>query len=62
MNPIISEIYRALKILSGRMEGFYLAGGTALSLFYFQHRDSYDIDFFTNDFSRKRIEDIVKGL
>jgi len=62
MNPIISEIYRALKILSGRMEGFYLAGGTALSLFYFQHRESYDIDFFTKDFSRKRIEDIVKGL
>ena len=62
MNPIIKEIGRVLKALSGKMDGYYLAGGTALSLFYFQHRESYDLDFFSKEFSKKRIEDIVKNL
>lgn len=28
---------------------FYLAGGTALSEFYLQHRKSEDLDFFTQE-------------
>ena len=28
---------------------FYLTGGTALSAFYFQHRFSEDLDFFSHD-------------
>ena len=28
---------------------FYLAGGTALSEFYFRHRKSEDLDFFTEE-------------
>ena len=28
---------------------FYLAGGTALSEFYFHHRKSEDLDFFTTE-------------
>jgi predicted nucleotidyltransferase component of viral defense system len=28
---------------------FYLTGGTALARFYFHHRDSQDLDLFTND-------------
>ncbi len=28
---------------------FYLTGGTALSAFYLQHRDSVDLDLFTSD-------------
>jgi predicted nucleotidyltransferase component of viral defense system len=40
----------ALKTLSGKADNFYLAGGTALSLFYFHHRLSVDLDFFTRDF------------
>ncbi len=31
---------------------FYLTGGTALARFYFQHRDSLDLDLFTNDQSQ----------
>ena len=62
MNTIIKEISRVLKALTGKMDGYYLAGGTALSLFYFQHRESYDLDFFSKEFSKKRIEDIVKNL
>jgi len=30
-------------------EDFYLTGGTALARFYFQHRESLDLDLFTND-------------
>jgi len=30
-------------------EDFYLTGGTALARFYFQHRESLDLDLFTNN-------------
>lgn len=30
-------------------ENFYLTGGTALARFYFNHRESLDLDLFTND-------------
>jgi hypothetical protein len=53
---------KVLKALSGKVEGFYLAGGTALSLFYFHHRESHDLDFFTKDFSRSKAEKIIKHL
>lgn len=32
---------------TGLAKKFYLAGGTALAQFYFQHRKSEDLDFFT---------------
>lgn len=38
---------------------FYLAGGTALAKFYFQHRDSYDLDFFSQDYSPAKIRELV---
>jgi len=51
-----------LKKLSDRIDEFYLAGGTVLSLFYFQHRLSVDLDFFTSYFTQKRIKEIVDYL
>ena len=30
------------------LKTFYLSGGTALSSWYFHHRESYDLDFFSN--------------
>ena len=51
-----------MRVLASRMDDFYLAGGTALSLYYFNHRESQDLDFFTQEFSKKRIEEIVKFL
>ncbi|MCI0519819.1 MAG: nucleotidyl transferase AbiEii/AbiGii toxin family protein, partial [Chloroflexi bacterium] len=30
-------------------ERFYLTGGTALARFYFNHRESLDLDLFTNE-------------
>jgi predicted nucleotidyltransferase component of viral defense system len=47
---IVKYQQMALRALSGRIDGFYLAGGTALSLYYFQHRLSVDLDFFTRTF------------
>lgn len=53
---------KVLKALAGRIDDFYLVGGTALSLYYLKHRVSQDLDFFTRKFSRKRIDEIVKYL
>lgn len=33
-------------------EHFYLTGGTALARFYYNHRESLDLDLFTNDFGQ----------
>ncbi|MBI1883556.1 MAG: nucleotidyl transferase AbiEii/AbiGii toxin family protein [Chlamydiae bacterium] len=57
-----NTIKRVIKALEGKMESFPLGGGTALSLFYFQHRLSYDLDFFTQTFSRKEVEKIITEL
>lgn len=49
-------------MLSGKISDFYLAGGTALSLYYLHHRQSQDLDFFTAQFSKKGIADIVRFI
>ncbi len=51
-----------LAALGEKLEGFYLAGGTALALFYFQHRLSEDLDFFTQQFERTRVIRIIEKL
>lgn len=51
-----------LKALDGQMDHFYLLGGTALSVCYFQHRESFDLDFFTKEFSEKRIFQVIEYL
>ncbi len=56
---LVKSIYAQM---ADRMDGFYLAGGTALSMCYFQHRASYDLDFFTQSFSQKRIKACVDDL
>jgi len=53
---------KVLEKLAGRIDEFYLAGGTALSLFYFQHRLSVDLDFFTRNFISMRVEEEVRYL
>ncbi len=53
---------KVLEKLAGRIDEFYLAGGTALSLFYFQHRLSVDLDFFTSNFRPMRVKEIVEYL
>lgn len=52
MDKLLEYQNKVLKLFTGKMEDFYLAGGTALSRFYFNHRISYDLDFFTRSFSK----------
>lgn len=49
-----------LGVLKERLVPFYLAGGTALAKFYFQHRESYDLDFFTQDYSIESVRKIAQ--
>lgn len=53
---------KVLKILSCKADGYCLGGGTALSNFYFNHRQSFDLDFFTESYSRKDIISLVEFL
>ena len=49
-----------LKVLEDKIPDFYLTGGTALSKYYFQHRQSNDLDFFTHQFSRKKVAEVAE--
>lgn len=51
-----------LKKVAEKLEPFYLAGGTALAKFYFKHRESYDLDFFSKEFSFGRVEEIMATI
>jgi len=52
MNPRFALQDRFLERFFAGAPGryFYLTGGTALARFYFHHRESLDLDLFTNDF------------
>ncbi|MFT7638221.1 MAG: putative nucleotidyltransferase component of viral defense system [Candidatus Omnitrophota bacterium] len=53
---------KAIKQLANKCAGFYLGGGTALSLYYFNHRESYDLDFFTKKISEDDIDELMQCL
>jgi len=63
MEKILQYQKTALKALEGRLGGFYLAGGTALSNYHFQHhRESYDLDFFTQRYDPAEVDAIAAYL
>lgn len=63
MEKILKYQKTALKILAGKLDGFYLAGGTALSNYHFQHhRESYDLDFFTQQYDPAKVDGIAAYL
>jgi predicted nucleotidyltransferase component of viral defense system len=62
MKEILESQSVVLKLLAGAMDGFYLVGGTALSREYLRHRESYDLDFFTQQYSAKKIEAAIHLL
>jgi len=53
---------KVLRVLSGEADDFYLAGGTALSLYYFQHRESLGLDFFTRELNKMRVLEVINLL
>ncbi|HNX69336.1 MAG TPA: nucleotidyl transferase AbiEii/AbiGii toxin family protein [Candidatus Omnitrophota bacterium] len=63
MQRILKAQEQVLKVLSGKMDGFYLAGGTALSNYHFQHhRESYDLDFFSQKYDPAQVDGIAAHL
>ena len=53
------------RFFAGPLSGhFYLTGGTALARFYFHHRESLDLDLFTNDSGQDfaRVNQAVLGI
>ena len=49
----------ALDCIRGQMDPFCLAGGTGLSLFYLQHRVSFDLDLFNTGGNFSRYQEIL---
>lgn len=49
---IIGEQRRLTELVTKKFKKYYLTGGTALS-FYFNHRFSEDLDFFTQDYKKE---------
>jgi predicted nucleotidyltransferase component of viral defense system len=50
---------RVLAVFSKVARSFALAGGTALELYYLQHRFSWDLDFFSPRFDRNEINQLI---
>lgn len=53
---------KLLRVFGSVAGGFALAGGTALELYYLQHRFSRDLDFFSPDYDLTKIAAIVSRL
>lgn len=51
-----------LSIFKNVKTSFALAGGTALEIYYLQHRFSLDLDFFSPTYNKNEIESIVLVL
>ena len=63
MEKILQYQNKVLETLSGKLSGFYLAGGTALSTYHFQHhRESHDLDFFTQRYDPVNVDAIAAYL
>ncbi len=65
-NPILTPLHvEVCKTLFSNPEiagSYFLTGGTALSAFYLQHRDSEDLDFFTHEEIHRGFVETVQGL
>ncbi len=63
MNAQIREVQKViLKAFSGVKTRFALAGGTALELYYLNHRFSSDLDFFSRKFNRTEIGKLISAF
>ena len=60
-NVVFEYQDNVLQAVKDELAPFYLAGGTALAKFYLQHRDSYDLDFFSQQYSMEKVQ-TLSGL
>lgn len=56
---IRSAQLKILDVFSKKAEDFALSGGTALELYYLNHRFSADLDFFSSRYELSEINDLV---
>ena len=62
-SPLQKEIFERVSNDPLLTKQFYFTGGTALSAFYLHHRESEDLDFFSEtDFEDTIIEELMKNL
>lgn len=62
-SPLQKQIFDKVSKDPGLSKQFYFTGGTALSAFYLHHRESEDLDFFSEaEFEDTRIEMFMKNL
>lgn len=65
-NPVLKDYQiQILELFFGSdiSEAFFLTGGTALSAFYFAHRESKDLDLFTlRPFDPLRLTRLISGI
>jgi hypothetical protein len=59
LTPLQEQFLQVFATLPDQ-EQFYLTGGTALAEFYLGHHLSYDLDFFTVEWSPKEIIDLFQ--
>jgi len=59
MSYLETEQKKIAQLVTKRFKNFYLTGGTALS-FYFRHRASEDLDFFTQRYRREDPDKVMK--
>lgn len=61
--PLQKQIFDKVSKDSVLSKQFYFTGGTALSAFYLNHRESEDLDFFSeNNFENEKIEELMKDI
>lgn len=58
---IKSEQRKIARMVTKKFKKYYLTGGTALS-FYFDHRFSEDLDFFTQDYKKEDPDKIMRFI
>lgn len=58
---IETEQKRIASIVTGKFRNYYLTGGTALN-FYFNHRASEDLDFFTQNYNKKEPDRVMEFI
>ena len=61
MAYLVKDQKRITKLVVSKFLAYYLTGGTALA-FYFNHRLSEDLDFFTQSYKRSDSEKIMKYI
>lgn len=61
--PLQRQVFDKFSQDKNLREKFYFTGGTALSVFYFQHRHSEDLDFFTEkSFSDEPVMEFINKI